>query len=145
MNVETVWTAVWIGNCVHCSMDWKLCALQYGLETVWTVNAHMSLACSCPPHRTNSVEHKPCWVYNRLTQQDNQTTHCRVHKNMPFDPILSKINSLHKISKPIQWHLRLVLPGGLPLRFSNKCYFVSTFHLPTEAAYNANPLSLWPL
>jgi len=26
--------AVWIGNCVPCSMDWKLCALQYGLETV---------------------------------------------------------------------------------------------------------------
>jgi hypothetical protein len=36
MNVKTVCTAVWIGNCVHCSVDWKLCALQCGLETVCT-------------------------------------------------------------------------------------------------------------
>ena len=34
MNVETVCTAVWIGKCMHCGMDWELCAMQYGLETV---------------------------------------------------------------------------------------------------------------
>ena len=36
-GLETVCTVVWIRKCVNCSMDWKLCKLQYGLETVCTV------------------------------------------------------------------------------------------------------------